>query len=281
MHRLVVWLLALAALVAAGCSGGEPSGASRGDATVVATAEFGQVGLLNVPVDSGASLMRATRDATEVDTAFGGDFVEEMLGRRSDAGARTDWFWFVNGMLGATSASEYTLRPGDVGWWDYRSWAGQMDVFAVVGAWPEPFVHGVAGRPPVVSADPPLAAALRAAGARVATGPSGWRVRVGSDAELRRRDPVWARAMRDPTRAGAPGAVEGGRVTVLGQGGAGREAVPGARAVAVAVRTGDEPADGMLLAVAGLDGAAAQAAARAIAARPALLRLRYAVAFDG
>jgi hypothetical protein len=35
------------------------------------------------------------------------------------------------------------------------------------------------------------------------------------------------------------------------------------------------------MAVAGLDAAAAQAAAERIAADPAVLRLRYAVAFDG
>jgi hypothetical protein len=35
------------------------------------------------------------------------------------------------------------LRPGDVEWWDYRSWrGGAMSVPVVVGAFPEPFLHG-------------------------------------------------------------------------------------------------------------------------------------------
>jgi hypothetical protein len=47
------------------------------------------------------------------------------------------------------------------------------------------------------------------------------------------------------------------------------------------VPTGLAPGDGVLLAVAGLDARAARAAADAIVADPSVLRLRYAVAFDG
>ncbi|MBU6364266.1 MAG: hypothetical protein KGQ95_08625, partial [Acidobacteria bacterium] len=63
-------------------------------------------------------------------------------------------------------------------------------------------------------------------------------------------------------------------------GGGAPEPVDGARAVAVLVPAGVVPTDGALLAVAGLDGPAARAAARTIAARPDVLTLRYAVAFD-
>jgi hypothetical protein len=62
-----------------------------------------------------------------------------------DAGKQRDWFWYVNGMEGDRSAAEYRLRRGDVEWWDYRSWRGQMRVPVVVGAFPEPFLHGYAG----------------------------------------------------------------------------------------------------------------------------------------
>jgi len=48
----------------------------------------------------------------------------------------------------------------------------------------------------------------------------------------------------------------------------------------VLVPTGPAPSDGALLAVAGLDAGSARAAARTIAARPDVLSLRYAVAFD-
>ena len=45
--------------------------------------------------------------------------------------------------------------------------------------------------------------------------------------------------------------------------------------------TAARPEDGVLVAVVGLDAASADAAARTVADDPGVLRLRYAVAFDG
>ncbi len=76
-----------------------------------------------------------------------------------------DWFYFVNGFEGDRSAAEYRLRDGDVVWFDYRSWREQMRLPAVVGAFPEPFLHGYAGerRPTAVRyATPELEAGARA-----------------------------------------------------------------------------------------------------------------------
>jgi hypothetical protein len=58
----------------------------------------------------------------------------------------------VNGIESDRGAAEYTLHPGDVEWWDYRSWSHAMSVPVVVGAFPEPFLHGFDGkvRPAVV-----------------------------------------------------------------------------------------------------------------------------------
>lgn len=125
-----------------------------------------------------------------------------------------------------------------------------MDARAVVGTWP-------------------------------ATGDSPWRVRVGASADLARREPAWRRALGDPDRAGLTVAIEDGRVTALGPDADARRPVPGARALVAAVPMGPDAGDGVLLAVAGLDAAAARAAAETIEADPSVLRLRYAVAFDG
>jgi len=281
------WLLATAAavlaLVAAGCrSRAEaPPPAGAPSASLTATAGFGAERLLERRVGAGRSVMAALRGATEVETAYAGDFVAAMLGHTSDLGAERDWFFYVNGVVGDTGARQHRLRPGDRVWWDYRAWGGQMDIPAVVGSWPEPFVHGYEARPRAVAADPPLDAPLRAAGARVVAGSAPWRVRVGADAALRRRDPAWRSASADPGRAGLTVAVEGGAITALGPDGAGRSPVPGARALAAAVRTGAGARDGVLLAVAGLDAGAARAAAARIARDPGVLRNRFAVAFDG
>jgi hypothetical protein len=56
--------------------------------------------------------------------------------------------------------------------------------------------------------------------------------------------------------------------------------VPGAVAVVAAVRAGVTAGEGVVLAVAGLDGPLAERAARQVVADPGLLRDRYAVCLD-
>ncbi|HJZ60930.1 MAG TPA: DUF4430 domain-containing protein [Miltoncostaeaceae bacterium] len=273
--------VALGCLGAAGCSRVSQAEAPPGTgARLLATAGFGARPLLDRRVQVGGSVMRATRGATPVETAYGGDFVSTMLGLKSDLGAKRDWFYYVNGIEGEVGARQRTLHRGETVWWDYRGWGGLMDVPAVVGSWPEPFLHGAGGDAPTVAADPPLAGALRDAGARIGGGQRPWRVRVGSDAALRRRDPAWRRAAGAPVAAGLTVRIAGHGIEALRTGGRGWAPVPTARALAAMVPTGSAPHDGALLAVVGLDAAAARAAARRIATDPSVLRLRYAVAFD-
>ena len=77
-----------------------------------------------------------------------------------------DWFWFLNGIEADLSAADYRLRPGDVEWWDFRSWQDEMREPIVVGAFPEPFLHGYGGppRPTVVRYEPGLEQGARAIG---------------------------------------------------------------------------------------------------------------------
>ena len=97
--------------------------------------------------DAGARPLR------EVDTRYGGRFVQAINGLAGSVSSRHDWFYFVNGIEATRGAVEYRLHDGDVEWWDYRDWGrvGQS-VPVVVGAFPEPFVHGYDGkvRPAVV-----------------------------------------------------------------------------------------------------------------------------------
>jgi hypothetical protein len=96
--------------------------------------------------------MQALDRAADIETRYGGRFVQTIDGVSGSLAAQRDWFWFVNGIEGDRSAAEYRLRPGDVEWWDYRSWHAQMEQPVVVGAFPEPFLHGYDGhvRPAVV-----------------------------------------------------------------------------------------------------------------------------------
>ena len=48
----------------------------------------------------------------------------------------------MNGYEGDRSAASYRLRDGDVAWFDYRAWEREGEARVVVGAFPEPFLHG-------------------------------------------------------------------------------------------------------------------------------------------
>ncbi|MFM8827850.1 MAG: DUF4430 domain-containing protein [Actinomycetota bacterium] len=271
------------ALVGAGCERKSEAAAPAGgapSARVVATADHGAEVLLDERVAPGRSVMDALQGETPVETAYGGGFVASMLGRGSSTSPPTDWFFYVNGFESPVGARAAELRAGDVAWWDHRVWQGMQSVRAVVGAWPEPFVRGAGAQRPVVAADPPLAGALRSAGARMGTGEQAWRARVGTDATLTARDSAWRATRGDPGGARLAGGIRDGQVVLMPPGGGAPVPVEGARAVAVLVPAGAKPTDGALLAVAGLDARAARAAADTIAATPDVLSLRYAVAFD-
>ena len=141
IRRLLPLLCLVAAL--AGCGGS----ADGGEAKLWVTRDRGAEVLVIASVPAGVTAMRALRAEADVDTSFGGRFVQSIGGVSGDAGAKRDWFYFVNGIEADRGAAEYRLRPGDVLWWDYRSWTGDdMREPVVVGAFPEPFLHGYDGR---------------------------------------------------------------------------------------------------------------------------------------
>jgi len=102
--------------------------------------------MVSATVPAGETLLRALRSKAHVDTRYGGRFVEAIDGIAGSLGKRHDWFWFVNGLAGDRSAAEYRLHAGDVAWWDYRDWTHDADLPVVVGAFPEPFLHGYGGK---------------------------------------------------------------------------------------------------------------------------------------
>jgi hypothetical protein len=101
--------------------------------------------MLTTTVPAGLTVMQALDREADIETRYGGRYVDEIEGVEGDLGGRRDWFWFVNGIEGDRSAADYRLRPGDIAWWDYRSWRDEMREPVVVGAFPEPFLHGYDG----------------------------------------------------------------------------------------------------------------------------------------
>ena len=141
-------LVASLAAALAGCGLG-PGAEREGGAELRVTRDFGRQSIASRRVErvrEDETVMRALRSRFDVSTRFGGRFVQSIGGvsGRGPQG-RSDWFYFVNGLEASVGAAEYELSPGDVVQWDYRRWDGAMRVPAIVGAYPEPFLHGAKG----------------------------------------------------------------------------------------------------------------------------------------
>jgi hypothetical protein len=132
-------LAASLCVVLAGCGSGA-AGDGGGDASLWITRDRGETVLYEGEVDAGQTVLQALRSRADVETAYGGRFVEAIDGT---AGSETsDWFYFLNGVAPDRGAAEVRLDEGDVAWWDYRRWADTGEIEVVVGAFPEPLLHG-------------------------------------------------------------------------------------------------------------------------------------------
>ena len=155
----VAALVALA-LVLAGCGEG---GRSHGAATLWVTRDRGTHVLYAGQAPAGLTAMQALEREQKVTTRYGGRFVQSIDGLDGNVGAQHDWFFFVNGIEANRSAAEVKLHPGDVEWWDYRSWqGGAMSVPVVAGSYPEPFLRGTPGTTSVVGSNARVASAIAA-----------------------------------------------------------------------------------------------------------------------
>jgi len=174
----------LALLIAAwlgGCGFGEGE-EQEGGAELRVTRDFGHEELAADKLETiheDETVMRLLQSRHDVETRFGGKFVEAIGGvEGSGSGGSRDWFYFVNGILADRGAGDWEVEPGDVIQWDNRDWIATQRIPAIVGAYPEPFRSGTGGkRLPVrlECADVDDAAcsdvkeALTAAGARVSS----------------------------------------------------------------------------------------------------------------
>jgi hypothetical protein len=88
------------------------------------------------------------RNAPKVQTRYGGNFVQSIGGVSGGQrdGRPVDWFFYVNGIQADKGATSIRVHAGDRVWWDFHDWAATDDIPAVVGSFPEPFLHGVDGR---------------------------------------------------------------------------------------------------------------------------------------
>lgn len=147
-----------------GCAGAQlPATASGtfsdpGEARIIVTRNFGSDLMVDelIKLGNDTSAMEALGQVAVIETSYGGGFVDAINGVSSRDGgsdsARADWFVYLNGIQSDVGALDYTLYPGDVEHWDFRDWRFHHFVPAIIGDFPEPFLHGYEGdvRPVIV-----------------------------------------------------------------------------------------------------------------------------------
>ena len=137
---------ALTAAALAGCGLGAGPGTSNVSLTV--TRAFGTVPVGSVTetrVPGAETVMRMLERSFRVQTRYGGGFVESINGL-SGSSNRLDWFYYVNGVEAAIGAAGAAVHRGDRIWWDLHDWTATDSIPAVVGSFPEPFLHGFGGK---------------------------------------------------------------------------------------------------------------------------------------
>jgi len=288
--------LALAALVAGTAGCGLGPGPGTGGVSLVVTRNFGDGRVGGVHADrvpGSETVMRFLSRSFSVQTRYGGGFVQAINGLSGQygAGRRIDWFYYVNGIEASKGAAAFALHRGDRVWWDRHDWSAAQRVPAVVGSFPEPFLHGREGKrlPTRIDCASGASAAcdtvareLRAVGvpaAQAALGttfdPDTLRVVVGPWSAAR-SDPAARQVEGGPTASGVYARFDAGgkRLVLLDAAGRARRTYAAGAGLIAATRLGDRAPTWV---VAGTDAAGTAAAARAFA-DPSALSDRFAVA---
>ena len=147
---LVVAATALAVVLTA-VTGFELGGGRReaGSARLLVTEDFGTrvIGARVVQeLPANETAMRMLQRNFDVETAYGGRYVQAIDGRAGSRAGQRDWFFFVNGIASDVGAAEVDVHGGDSVWWDRHDWSGSQRIEAVVGQFPGTFAHGAEGR---------------------------------------------------------------------------------------------------------------------------------------
>jgi hypothetical protein len=147
--RRLFSLLGISTLLLAGCGIGP--GATPSAIHLTVTEDFGAkpVGAQGPPEVRGQeTILSLLMRNHKVKTRYGGGFVQSVEGHAggTQSGEPVDWFYYVNGIEAPKGGASTEVHAGDHIWWDLHDWSQTEDVPAVVGSFPEPFLHGSEGK---------------------------------------------------------------------------------------------------------------------------------------
>ena len=135
------------AIAVAGCGLGAGKSTS-GVVTLTVTRGFGTAPVGSVSeksIPGSQTVMRMLERSFKVTTRYGGGFIQSIDGHAGTS-SHLDWFYYVNGIEASLGAAGTSVHKGDRIWWDLHDWSATDSIPAVVGSFPEPFIHGIDGR---------------------------------------------------------------------------------------------------------------------------------------
>lgn len=152
-----IFLILIIFLLTSGCSANnavERENSTTEQIKLIITKDFGREEILTkeITYETNMTVMDLLfKTDLEIKAGYSGSFVDginDLLTKGAGLkGDRYDWFYFVNGIFADVGAMDYFPQPGDVIWWDYRSWkATGASPNAVIGSFPETFKYSYLGK---------------------------------------------------------------------------------------------------------------------------------------
>jgi hypothetical protein len=150
VRGLPALLAAALAIALTGCGAGRGPEQAPDEVALTVTRDFGARDVVSVPaaqVEASDTVLRLLQRNAPVTTRSDGRFVQSIAGLEGGrrGGRPHGWRYFVNGVLVDEGAGAVRVRRGDRIWWDHHDRGAAMSVPAVVGSFPEPFLHGIEG----------------------------------------------------------------------------------------------------------------------------------------
>jgi hypothetical protein len=123
---------------------------------IIATRDYGKELIFERTAEIKGGLSAQDALNTVAETGMAGSYIEGIEGIYGDQ--EFYWFYYMNGILSNVFASGYRPHDGDVEQWDFHDYSYFMHgSSAIIGNFPEPFLHGFAGeiRPTMIVYDTP------------------------------------------------------------------------------------------------------------------------------
>lgn len=151
-----ILLVVVLSALASGCQSGNETETRQADkienVRVLITSDFGKAILKDEELKYNAnySVLDYLENISEVETAYGGGFVNGIDGLRSGFTnqknkVKKDWFFYANGIFSHLGALDYYPSPGEIVQWDYHLWEKSSSSSTLLSGFTEVFHSGYDG----------------------------------------------------------------------------------------------------------------------------------------